>query len=118
MPLPFLNRRGFLSGLISTICAPAIVRPELLMPVKPLWVPWGEINIHDDLRPDRRRQDLDLFERTKEFALEHLLKPDGPLVYKDVNNWHEYRFEFPMRRVTAKFLTRDSEHVRRFLAQT
>lgn len=29
-----MNRRGFLTGLVSTLAAPAIVRAELLMPVK------------------------------------------------------------------------------------
>lgn len=29
-----MNRRGFLTGLVSTLAAPAIVRAELLMPIK------------------------------------------------------------------------------------
>lgn len=38
-----LSRRGFLAGIIAAGVAPAIVRPGLLMPVKPLWrpIPWG-----------------------------------------------------------------------------
>lgn len=31
-----MNRRFFLTGLAAGICAPAIIRPGLLMPVKPM----------------------------------------------------------------------------------
>lgn len=34
-----MNRRAFLGGFISAIAAPAIVRPELLMPVKSIILP-------------------------------------------------------------------------------
>jgi hypothetical protein len=45
-----MNRRGFLSGLISAIAAPAIVRPGILMPIKPSLVPgWSPIFQHGDL---------------------------------------------------------------------
>jgi hypothetical protein len=30
-----MNRRGFLTGLIATLAAPAIVRSGLIMPIKP-----------------------------------------------------------------------------------
>lgn len=35
----FSNRRGFLTGIIAGVTAPAIVRPGLLMPIKPSLVP-------------------------------------------------------------------------------
>lgn len=34
-----ITRRGFLSGIIAAACAPAIIRPGLLMPIKPLRLP-------------------------------------------------------------------------------
>lgn len=33
------NRRGFLAGLAALVAAPAIIRPGILMPVKPLFKP-------------------------------------------------------------------------------
>lgn len=41
------TRRGFLAGILAAAAAPAIVRAELLMPIKKIWVPpadpFGEI---------------------------------------------------------------------------
>lgn len=34
-----MNRRGFLTGLSALVAAPAIIRPGLLMPIKPSLVP-------------------------------------------------------------------------------
>jgi len=34
-----MNRRGFLTGLVAAVAAPAIVRPGLIMPIKPRLVP-------------------------------------------------------------------------------
>lgn len=40
-----IHRRGFITGLISLVAAPAIVRAGSLMPVKmmiePIWPPYG-----------------------------------------------------------------------------
>lgn len=111
-----LNRRGFLSGLIAAaVCAPAIVRPQLLMSIKSPWVPWGEADIDDLLRPDILRQDLALAEYAKQFALAERLKFDGSLLFKTIeaknpDDW----MSFPRRRATGKFLTQDSDYVRRF----
>jgi hypothetical protein len=33
-----MDRRGFLTGLVSALAAPAIIRPGLLMPIKPLLI--------------------------------------------------------------------------------
>ena len=41
-----LSRRGFLAGLAATIAAPAIVKAEILMPVKKVIVP--KILLHVD----------------------------------------------------------------------
>jgi hypothetical protein len=80
--MTILPRRGFLLGLAASICAPAIVRATSLMPVKSLWVPWGEIEIENWLGFDQRRTDLDLFNVIKELALEHTLRIDGAAVFK------------------------------------
>lgn len=41
-----LNRRGFLTGLVAAIAAPAIIRPGLLMPIKPGLVPARVVDIY------------------------------------------------------------------------
>ncbi len=37
------SRRGFLGGLLAVIAAPAIIRPGILMPIKPSLVPAPQI---------------------------------------------------------------------------
>lgn len=37
--IEMLSRRGFLGGLIAAVAAPAIIRPGILMPIKPSLVP-------------------------------------------------------------------------------
>lgn len=114
-----LNRRGFLSGLIAAaVCAPAIVRPQLLMPIRSPWVPWGEADIDDMLRPDILRQDLAMVEYAKQFALAERLKFDGSLLFKTIEAGHPNGYwSFSLRRATGKFLTQDSDYVRRFYNQ-
>ena len=49
-----MNRRGFLTGLVAAVAAPAIVRPGLIMPIKPaLLLPNERWLAYYDLPRDR-----------------------------------------------------------------
>jgi hypothetical protein len=109
-----IHRRGFLGGLLAAIAAPAVVRAELLMPVKQLWVPWGEIEIHDSLRPDVPRQDLALLELAQRFVREHELE-HGLQLRIDGKPDYEFatKYGLALRYSKVKLLTTDLAYVRR-----
>jgi hypothetical protein len=57
-----LNRRGLLTGLVSLIAAPAIVRAASIMPVRAPTLSWGLISdqrLMDDLMYDGSDWDID-----------------------------------------------------------
>jgi len=61
-----LSRRGFVSGVVAAVAAPAIVRPGLIMPIKPALIvetcDWQIIDKHLVL-PEPRPELLELLER-------------------------------------------------------
>jgi hypothetical protein len=103
------SRRSFLRGLVAAIAAPAIVRAEILMPVKSLWVPWGEIDVTDALRPDLVRQDAGLMAEVEAYARAHKLQianAAGDITFETtLYREDEYVSDLWVRRATVKLLT-------------
>jgi len=56
-----MNRRGFLTGLVSLIAAPAIVRATSLMPIKVLEAEYGLGPMLTAIEVQRRINDLTLW---------------------------------------------------------
>jgi len=85
-----LARRSFLTGLVSALTAPAIVRAASLMPVKALVIPprFGEIY-------ELLSQCNDLME--DELYMEANEKMAHKLVFNSipVGSWRQYNREFP-----------------------
>lgn len=105
------TRRGFLGGLLSALAAPAIVRAELLMPVKVVFMPWGEIDIDDEIRPDPLRQDDWLCRQIDRFAAEYGLTMAHEPEFQTLGRSSDY-FYSPFRRATVRFVTDNPDFIK------
>src|SRR5271156_2524686 len=89
-----LNRRGFLGGLLAVMAAPAIVRPEILMPVRSIIFPSAPKIIvtgaHGSLQIDViTREAIRLFQNSNKFIQAINMEYDEAFAFVGGSQWGE-----------------------------